>query len=280
MGPKVRNFAVGDMVYRPIARYDRPGNTCDLGFAWGGFAERGIITDGRAIVEDNPGTEMEYWWPFHRTYPADIPAEDAIIMITLMETWSWLELFGVTKKTSLMLWGLGPVGLSMAVCAQAMGVPVLIGADISETSLKRAADFGVKNALDPFPPPDFKDKVMALTGGKGVDRIGDAVGSRKLIMQSEDYVAHMGRIGVYGIEPSKPGEAPKPFSLMGTGQHSLHFIQPDEISAHDTLIQQYLLHKVEPKKFITHRLPLSEINEGFELIRQQKAIKVIIEIGK
>ena len=108
VGPKVRNFAVGDMVYRPIARYDRPGNTCDLGFAWGGFAERGIITDGRAIVEDNPGTEMEYWWPFHRTYPADIPAEDAIIMITLMETWSWLGAVRREQEDQPDAVGLGP----------------------------------------------------------------------------------------------------------------------------------------------------------------------------
>jgi threonine dehydrogenase-like Zn-dependent dehydrogenase len=274
VGSKVRNYHIGDMVYRAMARYDLPGSQPELGFGWGGFAEFGKVTDGKALLEDNPGTQPDYWWGQQRVFPEDIPFDDAIMLITMMETWSWLAQLEITSGSRVLILGLGPVGLAMAVCCRLMGAAQIIGVARTPETIERARAFGVMDGT--LGDEHFEASISKLTGGKGVDRVVDAVGSRSLVARCESVVSDGGRIGIYGIEPAKRGMAPVPFTLLGTHPCSLHFINPDEPGAQSVILGHYRAGRIPARQFITHRLPLEQINRAMDMVHNRQALKVII----
>jgi threonine dehydrogenase-like Zn-dependent dehydrogenase len=198
-------------------------------------------------------------------------------MITLMETWSWLELFEVSEKTSVLIWGLGPVGLAMSSCCKAMNTPLVIGLDIDDKALKRSADYGVDVAINAA-SDDLNEQVKKATGGKGVNRIIEAVGNRNLVTQSESLVSDFGRIGIYGIEPTISGIKPKPYQLSALGQYSIHFFYPNEMSAQNKVIEQYRKGNLDPAGFITNRFNLDKVQTAFETVSKKQSLKTIIEM--
>jgi len=66
-GPKVRHLRVGDVVTRMVNRA-----TLDLRVHWGGYAERGLVQDWRAMQED--GVTPGFSPGFYQVLPPDFDA--------------------------------------------------------------------------------------------------------------------------------------------------------------------------------------------------------------
>ena len=71
--------------------------------------------------------------------------------------------------------GAGPVGLSAVTTARLYGPSKIIAIDLDESRLKRSPDFGATDTVNSS-DPDWKEQVMALTDGQGVDVAIEAVG--------------------------------------------------------------------------------------------------------
>jgi threonine dehydrogenase-like Zn-dependent dehydrogenase len=245
-----------------MARYDNSDDNTSLNFAWGGFAQFGNVTDYKALQQDEPSQPTDFWSTQQRAIPDDVPPPHAAMLITFMEVWDWLSRLEVSSRTSVVLWGLGPVALAMAECCKAMGAPLVIGIGVSDASVARAKDFAVDLAINAA-TTDVAAAVKDATGGRGADRVVEAVGKRSLVIASEAFVATGGRIGVYGIEPNT-GTVPQPYQLAGAGHYSLHFFGPNELDAQDEVINRYRQGSLDPGKFITCQRPLDEIGTAVD----------------
>jgi threonine dehydrogenase-like Zn-dependent dehydrogenase len=277
VGSAVRNFKPGDLVLRPVAV--RPGETLGgYNSMFGGFAQLGLVADAAAIVADTPRGEIPKLPPFataQQVVPRDFDPDLAGAFITFKETLSFLYRLGVQAGKSVLILGSGTVGLSFASGAKLIGAhPVMVTGRRSEplqSALAWGADDGI-NVLQ----EDLVQAVRERTGGKGADFAVEAVGDWAVLQSGIQALADNGQIGIYGVAPERNST----LDWTGTPRNwSLRFVQPKEEDVHQQLLDQMRLNLVDLHRFVTHRVSLDAINEGFELVTSKQATKVSIRIS-
>ena len=87
-----------------------------------------------------------------------------------------LERIGISGNDSVLVTGLGPVGLAALMLCKAMGATRLIGVDTVRERMDLAVELGLADKVIPV-GPDTVQQVMALTGGKGVEKSADCSGN-------------------------------------------------------------------------------------------------------
>ena len=103
----------------------------------------------------------------------------------------------ISARDTLAVFGLGPVGLSAAQLAAAMGVEV-IGIDISADRVERSRAFGVAHAIDGS-RQDPIEEILKLTGGRGVTCSMDCAGGEIAKQQAVRCTAPWGKIALVAV---------------------------------------------------------------------------------
>ena len=271
-GGKVRNIKKGDRYLRPAAAYptEKLGDYMSM---WGGFAEYGLITDVKAALEDSPGVELNPYTKFQQFIPENLEVSDAdaTMMITLKEAASYVASSGLGLNKSMLLLGAGSVGISMLRFAKIFGASPVIVAARRDTQLEYAvgigADFTVNAAKT-----DLVKEVEALTEGRGVDMILDTTGNLGLLEKSLACLAEGGKVA--------------PYATYERGRDAAEIVGADRIApaataeeaVHQYMIDAVRLSLVNLSDFYSHTLPLSEIAEGFEMLKRKDAFKIVFEI--
>ncbi|MCM8768719.1 MAG: zinc-binding dehydrogenase [Candidatus Omnitrophica bacterium] len=276
-GLKVRYIKEGDFFLRPTSVY--PGEKLgDYFSAWGGFAEYGLVTDVKAMKEDNPQTEVHSFTVYQQPVPADLQLDpaDATMLITLKETASFLQAIGTGWKSSVAILGTGPVAMGFCWFAKVFGAwPVIVigRRDEPERKFKKlGVDFYINNTRE-----NMTLRVKQLTDNQGVDYVVDAAGDLNLLIESTSLLAPKGKLAPYATSQSYQYVIDR---SKGPGRWSFVLSGPDEPSAHQYLLDAIRLGLVKLKDFYSHRLPLTKIAEGFKMIEAKQAFKIVFEMGE
>jgi len=269
-GDKVRYIRKGGTYLRPTSVY--PGRKLG-GYhsIWGGFAEYGLITDLKALLEDSPGTEPGYM-QYQMLIPEDIkisPAE-AIMLITLKETAGFIAETGITLNNSVVVLGTGPVSMSLCFFSRLRGAFPLIAVGIEEQTLNHIKRFGVDFTVNNN-NGDMVRRVMEITGGRGVDYVIDAAGNEKLFAEAYNILAANGRIAPYATFTRAD-------ALKGMDETRILKANTGEVPAHDYLLDLVRIKKVNPGDIYSHTMPFSEMQKGFEMIEKREAFKIVFEM--
>lgn len=166
--------------------------------------------------------------------------------------------------------GGGPMGLLFALQYRAMGAGRVLVADVAPYRLDFAQEIGVE-AIN-VKEKDAAKAVKEMTE-LGADIVVDAVGNQ--IDTAIKCVRRGGQVILFGLRPSDNPPVNQytitryDLTLHGAFVGLLPFVQT---------IQLLESGRVQPSVLITHRLPLSELAQGVELMRTQQAMKVIIEM--
>ncbi len=280
LGSDVRRYKVGDLVMRPGARY--PGNSPCYSH-WGGFAEYGLIKDascGGASPERGDGSWKD---TMHHILPPGTDPIEATIYITLKEALTWLQRFDLRPNTSVVIFGTGPVGLSFTLFAKLIGANPVITIGRRKERLDLAEKFGADFTINSI-EDDLKAAVMEMTGGLGANRVVEAIGNFEILKEAPSLLSDGGRIGIYGVPPSDKDSGGFPYltlsALGAPGNWSAEILQPEEPKGHRQILDLLKLGYLNPGDFITEVLPLDRITEGFRLIEERKALKVVIRISE
>ena len=272
LGSKVRNYRMGDRFLRPSAVY--PGEKLgELYSVWGGFAEYGIVTDTKALLEDDPNAEVNPYCQFQQLIPdcIEMSAADATTLITLKEAASLVVNAGVKEGTSVVILGAGAVGISMCKFAKMMGASVIVVARRDE-QLAHATTVGA-DAVVNSSNVAVADVVNELTGGSGADRIIDTSGSAELLAAAAKALSADGKVVPYGM-PETAGAienaVPKDIILSA---------QPAEALAHEYVLGAVRLGLIDLSKFYSHRLPFKDVVQGFGMLKTKEAFKVVFEMN-
>ena len=272
VGPKVRTLKEGDTVLRPAAVY--PGEQLGEYYSmWGGFAEYGLVTDRKALLEDQPDAQPNNYTRFQLPIPEGLglsPA-DATMLITLKETASYVASVGVKLHSSLLILGAGSVALSMCRFAKVFGAypVIMIGRRAAplEHARKIGADFTI-NTQEQNPV----EAARAITDGEGVDFIIDATGDAEFLNSCLPALKPDGKAAAYATYKSSDTIAntidPARLAQGATG----------EDSAHQYLLDAVRLGLVDLTNYYSHRLPFERIEEGFELLKNKTAFKIVFEM--
>ena len=183
-----------------------------------------------------------------------------------------MQTMGVSAYDTILITGLGPVGLGGVVNARFRGARV-IGVDMVEWRANRAKEMGAEALLDPR-DESIIDQIMDLTGGLGVDYALDCSGNVKAerlcvdAARRKGKVAYVGECGdELGIRIS-PDMIRKGLTLTGSWHYNLKYFQPitkviEESPLIDTLISNVM--------------PMSKVQDAFELQSTGQCAKVILQ---
>ncbi len=172
--------------------------------------------------------------------------------------------------------GLGPIGLMHMQVARRFGARV-IAADLLPARLEKARSLGADWVVNPT-ESNLADFVKELTGGWGVDAAVIAVGSSRLVEQTLPLLAPGGRLNIFaGIYPKD--ELRIDPNLIHYGEYVLTGSAdstPENMHLALKLIEDGL---VDTASLVSHLLPLEELGPGFDMVKNTKGLKIMIEVN-
>ncbi len=166
--------------------------------------------------------------------------------------------------------GAGPMGLLFAQLYRTLGAGRVIVADIVPYRLHFAEKMGVDAALNPT-QVDLAQTVRDITG-LGADLVVDAVGNQ--IDTAVKLARRGGQVVLFGLRPhDNPAVNQYTITRYDLTIHG-SFVGLNPFEQTIQLLESQRLH---PMQLISHRVPLTGLAEGVELMRSGQAMKVIVE---
>jgi threonine dehydrogenase-like Zn-dependent dehydrogenase len=179
---------------------------------------------------------------------------------------------GVSGRDSLLVTGLGPVGLAAAMLGRALGAGLVVGTDVSADRLQLAVDLGlVDSAL--MADEHAEALLQELTGGRGFTTSLDCSGNpaaRHLALAS---TATWGRCAFVG----EGGEVTFDVSqLLIHRQITLHGSWVTSIGHMEELLQQLDRWRLRPSAIVTDEFRLDDADLAYQVADRGSAGKVVI----
>lgn len=278
IGPQVTGFALGDRVLVPASagcdhcancragivaaclRHPRPVDAC--------YGLGGSLAGGQAqlLAVARAGGNLA-------KLPDEVSDEAAVVLTDNAPTaWYGARRARIAPGDTVVVIGLGPVGLMAVQAALAMGAARVLGVDLIAERRKRAADLGA----EPVESDDPKQAIRDMLGG-GADVAIEAVGADATIKLAINAVGQRGRVSVIGVSQNRAF----PFHLQLAQIKELEFhiglcsIQY-ELPA---LLKLTAAGRLRPEAVVTHRLPMSEGPQAYQLFaaRADGVSKILLD---
>ncbi|MBM3356158.1 MAG: zinc-binding dehydrogenase [Betaproteobacteria bacterium] len=171
--------------------------------------------------------------------------------------------------------GAGPIGLGAALIAQSMGADVTI-LDLLEYRIALAKKLGISQAMNAG-AGDLRERALAATGGRGFDRVVECVGGfqERTVADAAAMVKRGGRITVVGTFPEN--KATIPIAYLKDREIDLNFSRGN-FQAFAPCIELVATGKIDPQRYISHRIPLERAEEALRLLeaRSVEAHKIVL----
>lgn len=269
-GKKVTNFEIGDLVLMPYWSDVPEGYSS----AWGTYSEYNIVTDARAMKKD--GLIPEPFSYGQCKLPSDFDPVSSAMIITFREVLSTMKRFGFEANKSIVILGLGPVGLSFVRFARLTGMGPIIAMDIQDAKLELAKKMGADYVIN-SKDTDIVSAVRRICPD-GVDFTLDAVGINSFINTALELIKPDAKVCVYGISEKMDMQldwSKCPYNW------TLHFHQfPSKLAeaeAHLQIVNWIREGVLNPNDFVSHVFDFKDIDRAFDVIKNREpAMKMVI----
>lgn len=208
----------------------------------------------------------------------DAPFEAACLFACGLSTGLGAAMYraDVRAGSTVVVFGLGMVGLGAVVGARLMGAERIIGVDLSPQRLELAKRHGATDGW--IADEHTVERVLEQTGGFGADYTFEATGNVKVMRQAVE-AARMGwgvatMAGVAGRGETL--EVVPRYLITGRSVLGASFGGVKGREQVPQLIDRYLQGDIDVDSFISHRIGLDEVNRGFELMHNQDGIRSVI----
>lgn len=187
----------------------------------------------------------------------------------------------VEPGSSVAIWGLGAVGLAVAMGARECGASRIIGIDINPDKFELGKKFGVTEFINPkdFPAKTIQEVLIEKTDG-GLDYTFECIGNVNTMRAAlESCHKGWGVSVIIGVAGAGQEIATRPFQLVtGRTWKGTAFGGWKSKQSVPELTQLYLKGKLMIDEFVTHTLPLEKVNEAFELMHQGKSLRAVLQL--
>jgi len=186
----------------------------------------------------------------------------------------------VEKGSNVAIWGLGAVGLAVAMGARSAGAKRIIGVDINPDKFNEVAKgFGVTEFVNPkdFPGRAIQDVLVEMTDG-GLDYTFECVGNVATMRAAlESCHKGWGQSIIIGVAASGQEISTRPFQLVtGRVWKGTAFGGWKSKDSVPKLVEAYLRKELMVDEFVTGEVPLDKINEAFELMHAGKSLRTVV----
>ncbi len=185
----------------------------------------------------------------------------------------------VEVGATVVVFGLGGIGLNVLQGARLAGADVIIGVDLNPAREAMAKQFGMTHFVNPrdLAPEALVPKLVELTGG-GADYSFDCTGNVD-VMRAALECCHRGwgQSIIIGVAEAGKEIATRPFQLVtGRVWKGSAFGGARGRTDVPRIVDWYMNGVIDIDSLITHRLPLDRINDGFDLMHRGESIRSVV----
>ncbi|HKF86431.1 MAG TPA: zinc-dependent alcohol dehydrogenase [Candidatus Limnocylindrales bacterium] len=320
-GPDVRNVRPGDRVVVPFPIACGSCWSCRQGLfaacentnanAWMaeklfGHAPAGIYGYSH-LTGGYPGGQAQFARvPFADVNPLKVPDgmtdEQVLFLSDILPTgYMGAEMCDIQPGDVVAVWGAGPVGQFAIASARMLGAEQIIAIDRFPYRLRMAKERAGADITINYEEQDVLETLRELTGGRGPDKVIEAVGmeahsprieyaydrakqamrietDRPLALREAIMAVRNGGvvsvIGAFGgfIDKFPIGAVMNRGLTIRAGQcHVQRYMQP--------LLERIQAGDIDPTFVITHRMPLADAPKGYEIFKhkEDECVKVVLQ---
>ncbi|EAA09898.4 AGAP010499-PA, partial [Anopheles gambiae str. PEST] len=186
----------------------------------------------------------------------------------------------VEPGSSCAIWGLGAVGLAVAMGCKAAGASRIIGVDINPAKFEIAKQFGCTEFVN---PNDYKEPIQQVLVEKtdgGLDYTFECVGNVNTMRAAlESCTRGWGVSVIVGVAEAGTEISTRPFQLVtGRTWKGTAFGGWKSVESVPKLVTSYLQKELKVDEFITHTMELEKINDAFTLMHEGKSIRSVVTL--
>ena len=184
----------------------------------------------------------------------------------------------VEAGATVAIFGLGGVGLSAIQGATMAKAGRIIAIDVNADKFELAMQMGATDTVNPNDHSTPIQEVIVELSNGGVDYSFECVGNVQL-MRAALECCHKGwgESIIVGVAGAGQEICTRPFQLVtGRVWRGTAFGGCKGRSQLPGMVDQYLAGGIKVDEFITHTMPLEDINEAFDLMHEGKSIRSVV----
>lgn len=257
---------------------------------------KGVMPDGTSRFKDKDGNDLFHFMgtsTFSQyTVCADVSLAkvnkdaplDKVCLLGCGVTTGYGAVFNnlkIEKDTTVVVVGLGCVGLAAIMGAVRAGAKKIIAVDINSDKFPRAKEFGCTDTLN---PKDHKDKDMSeliydMTDGVGADYSIECVGTPHTMRQAFLCTKPNGGAScIIGVAAGGQTIELKAEEICGRDWCGSAFGGVKSRDGVPKLVEEYMNKKIMVDEFITHNFGLEDINKAFKAMHEGHCIRAVIKM--
>ncbi len=177
---------------------------------------------------------------------------------------------------SILIFGLGGVGLNLVQASDMVSANPIIGVDINDNKIEIAKNFGLSDGVN-FKQKSLFNELTKINNNKNYDVVVDTTGKKEVIELAYELTHKDGKTILVGVPNEKISiySLPLHFNKILKGSHGGESIPDIDIPNY---IELYKKNKFELRKLITHEFELEEINSALDIFRTGDCGRIIIKM--
>ncbi|WP_328330894.1 zinc-dependent alcohol dehydrogenase family protein [Kribbella sp. NBC_00382] len=274
VGADVRTVRPGDFVVTPFVASD---GTCPNCLAGMQSACQNLIGIGSDQADGGQGEFAKVPWADGTLVATPGVPDDALVpsLLTLSDVmgtgWHAARSARVKAGDTVVVVGDGAVGLCGVLAASRMGAERVIALSRHESRQEIARQFGATHIIAER-GDDAKAAVLELTSGVGADAVLECVGTDQSFNTAFDVARPGATVGFVGM----PHGVEVPFRRMFRTNVGLAGGMAPARQYLPELMADVLSGAINPGLVFDRELPLEDVAEGYELMHERRAIKVLL----
>lgn len=185
-----------------------------------------------------------------------------------------IDRVGIRPGENVLVIGGGTIGQVMLQLARLAGAAKVVLSEPVALRRELALRLGANAAIDPI-HEDLQQRLSELLSRDGADVVIECVGNPHTSAQAIDAAAGCGRVMLFGV--------PNPDAVLQTKMHPIYqkeltimgsFVNPD---THSRAVALLSSGQLKLKELITHRFPVSQLEEAIKMQTGSESIKVLVK---
>lgn len=282
VGASVTDLSVGDRVVISCISSCGHCEFCKKGLYSHCLGDEGAVGIGWIFGHLIDGTQAEFVRvPYAETslykLPDSVADQQGVLLSDILPTGFEIGVqYGrVSPGDVVAVIGAGPVGLSVIATSALYGAAKVIVIDLDANRIDQASKFGATDGVNSG-DADWKEQVLALTDGLGVDVAVEAVGIPRTFGMATEIVRPGGRVANVGVHGS-PAELRLQDLWIQNVTISTGLVNTNTLPM---LLKLVASGKLDADAFVSHHFALKDILDAYDTFgraAETKALKVVLE---
>ena len=187
---------------------------------------------------------------------------------------------GVKVGQSIVVFGVGGVGLNIVQAAQMVSAFPIVAIDLHDSKLEMSKKFGATHTINSKQIDNPSSMIRNIVGDAGADVVIDTTGISRIIETAYEMTHGDGKTVCVGVPRKEDNisiySLPLHFNKVLTGSHGGDSVPDIEIPRYIRLMQS---NKMTLDGLITHEFALEGINDALDLFRGGEAGRILLKMN-